>query len=245
MAILQRLERFASAPSDRATLLGQDHPVVAGLLNDLANSFVLQGEYAAARTLYEQALGVYQRRLGEASTLTTTVVYNLAIVNSELGDFLESKRQFEFVIATWARVLSPDHPYVARGRSALADMLKMQGLYSDAKINYERALAIRERTLAKNHRDVARTLTMLATTEASLGHLQTALELSTRAVTIWEQSDERDTRRATDALVVHGGLQAAQGDYVAARESQERALAIADASSAPPIRGVRSAGRPG
>ena len=169
---------------------------------------------------------MYERRVGSDNLNTTTAVYNLAIVNGALGDFVEARRLFVRVISTLERIVAPDHPFLARALAAFAETLAEAGLDKEAKPYYERALVIRERALGEKHRDVARTLSMLATTEAKLGNLDRAIALSTRAVSIWEQSNERETRRAADALGLHGTFQANQGNYETARRSYDRALVI-------------------
>jgi tetratricopeptide (TPR) repeat protein len=66
--------------------LGRDHPLVADCLNDLAGTLLIQGEYVAARPLYQRALTIYDRRLGPANLPAATVLYNLAILHTSLGD---------------------------------------------------------------------------------------------------------------------------------------------------------------
>ena len=71
---------------------GPDHPAVAIQLNDVATTLLLQGEYASARPLYERAMRMYERRFGPDYVGVTTAVYNLALLNSELGDQQEARR---------------------------------------------------------------------------------------------------------------------------------------------------------
>ena len=202
--------------------MGKDHPAVGLFLNDLAISFTQEGDYAAARLLYERALRIYQRRLGDSSTLTPTVIYNLASVNAVLTNFSEARRQFNQAIASWERIFNPQHPNVARGLTALAEMLSAQGLDTDAKAVYQRALIIREQAKVRNQRDIARTLILLAATEAKLGNSAHALELSSQVVRMFDES-EPDGRRAADALLRQGSLQVFAGDFRAAQESYLRA----------------------
>ena len=106
-----------------------------------------------ARVLYQRALAIHKRRLGEQSALATNVIYNLALVNAALTNYGEARRQYDQAIAAWDRL---ENSNVARALTGLAEMLSSQGLDSQAKVFYERSIAIRERPATRNQRDLAR-----------------------------------------------------------------------------------------
>ena len=59
-------------------MLGERHPDTAASLNNLAVLLEAQGDYAAAKPLYEQALAIHKAVLGERHPDTATSLNNLA-----------------------------------------------------------------------------------------------------------------------------------------------------------------------
>lgn len=201
---------------------GPDHPKVAIQLNDLANTFLLQGDYARARALYERARATYERRLGADHIGASTASYNLALLNVKLGDFAEARRGLLSVLATCERTLGPENPNVARASSALAGLLANHGFDREAQPYFERALAIRKRQLGSEHPYVAVTLSAWAASLARSGQLARAHELSRRALGIWEVAGARDM--LADGLVDHARIQLRRGELADAERAYRKAL---------------------
>ena len=132
---------------------GPDHPAVALQLNDLANSLTHQADYVGARSLFERALQIYQRLGSDGGA--TAAAYNLAVVESRLGDYAEAERLYQQVIATWTKVRGPQSEDVVDGLFALADLREVQGQLAEAKELYEQALQIREMTVGGESLNVA------------------------------------------------------------------------------------------
>ncbi|OBQ14090.1 MAG: hypothetical protein AN482_02890, partial [Anabaena sp. LE011-02] len=61
----------------RQKLLGDDHPDVASSLNNLAGLYYSQGKYNEAEPLYQQALNIFEQRLGVDHPHTIIVRGNL------------------------------------------------------------------------------------------------------------------------------------------------------------------------
>ena len=74
-------------------MLGPDSLVVALHVNDLAGAYHQAGDYSRARPLYERALKSFAREPGPTDRMAT-VVFNLALLNARLGDFLEARRLY-------------------------------------------------------------------------------------------------------------------------------------------------------
>jgi len=204
--------------------LGETHPRFAVQLNDLANNFQLQNEFAPARALYEEARRGYVARLGARSNGATVTSMNLALLDARVGDYSQARQGLEQVISTWTQTLGPNHPNVARAESALASLLTIQGLHVQARRLHAAVLRVRERAYGPHHPLVARTLSNLAASVSRLGQPRQALELSARALRIWEASGSEDG--LAEALVTHAEILSSNGDERAASDGYRRALEI-------------------
>ncbi len=69
----------------RKEVLGKHHPDYASSLNNLAGVFESQGDYAAARLLYEMALAIMKEVLGERHPDYASSLNNLAGVLESRG----------------------------------------------------------------------------------------------------------------------------------------------------------------
>ena len=66
-------------------VLGERHPDTATSLNNLAVLLEAQGDYAAAKPLYEQALAIHKAALGERHPDTANSLNNLAVLLGRRG----------------------------------------------------------------------------------------------------------------------------------------------------------------
>jgi CHAT domain-containing protein/tetratricopeptide (TPR) repeat protein len=246
-APVAKLGEFGAALQLRArareiveSALGESHPMVAGYLNDLAISYVLAGDYSRARTLYERALSVYERNHGSLDG-AATFTHNLADVSGRLGDY-DSAAKYELrAIALWTQAFGAEHPFVATGVTALAEIRLAQRRSLDALKLLRRALAVRERMFGPVHLEVARTLTQLASAYVHVGAVPTAETLSARAVQIWESSDARNSLDFANALSTRGDALTAAGDHLGARQLYGRALDLLLTLAGPDHRTVAEA----
>ena len=71
----------------RKKSLGEEHPDVAGSLNNLALLYKSQGEYEKAEPLYVEALEMYKKLLGEEHPSVATSINNLAGLYDAQGKY--------------------------------------------------------------------------------------------------------------------------------------------------------------
>jgi tetratricopeptide (TPR) repeat protein len=204
--------------------LGADHPRFAVQLNDLAISFQAQGEFSTARTLYERARSIYERRLGVDSNAATVVTFNLGLLYTRMGAYVDARRALDRVVATWTRILDPQHPNVARALSAVAELLAEQNQHARARLFYTRALRIREQ--CPGRRTSVRCAHALescldrGSTAAAAGSAD-AVESGAAHL---EQS--RAPEGLSEALVTHARILSRTGDNSGAGLAYRRALDI-------------------
>ena len=91
-------------------MLGERHPDTADSLNNLAELLRSQGDYAAAKPLYEQALAIRKAVLGERHPDTATSLNNLAVLLQAQGDYAAAKPLFEQALAIDKEALGETPP---------------------------------------------------------------------------------------------------------------------------------------
>ena len=227
----------------RKEVLGERHPDYATSLSDLAALLKAQGDYAAARPLFEQALAIRKQVLGVRHPYYAAGLNNLALLLDSQGDYAAARPLYEQALAINKEVLGERHADYATSLNNLASLLEAQGDYAAARPLYEQALAIYEEVLGERHPQYAAGLDNLA----SLLWAQAfyAAGLNNLASLLWAQGDYAGARPLVEqALAIRKELLGerhpdyakslnnlamllkSQGDYAAARPRFEQALAI-------------------
>ena len=101
-----------------------------------------QGDYAAAKPLYEQALAIRKAVLGKHHPLTAQTLHNLALLLDDQGDSAAAKPLFEQALAIRKRFLGKRHPDTAICLYNLAFLLWAQGDLAEAEPLLRKALEI-------------------------------------------------------------------------------------------------------
>ena len=140
-------QALASAEAGRAT---RHRPS----LNNLAAA-TAQGDYAAAKPLYEQALAIRKAGAGRAPPRHRHQPEQPGGAAQAQGDYAAAKPLYEQALAIRKAVLGERHPDTATSLNNLAELLQAQGDYAAAKPLYEQALAIRKAVLGERHPDTA------------------------------------------------------------------------------------------
>ncbi|WP_287729688.1 tetratricopeptide repeat protein, partial [Microcystis sp. M040S2] len=71
----------------RKQQLGDNHPLTATSLNNLAELYRVQGRYSEAEPLYKQALAIIKQQLGDNHPLTAQSLNNLALLYRVQGRY--------------------------------------------------------------------------------------------------------------------------------------------------------------
>lgn len=137
------------------TNYGKDHPYFASSLCNVGLVLKEQGQTEAAKPLYEQALVIYQRSLGEAHQSTRIARQNLAIVHRQL-------KEFELALPLMAENLAgvkaekgERSPEAANALYLVAGLKKDLGSLDEAENLYLEALNILLEVYGDEHASVA------------------------------------------------------------------------------------------
>jgi tetratricopeptide (TPR) repeat protein len=101
------------------TRLGEEHPHLAGSLNNLAALYSDQGRYSEAEPLYIQALALSKRLLGEEHPAVATSLNNLAYLYSDQRRYSDAEPLYIQALALRERVLGVNHPNTVTARKNL------------------------------------------------------------------------------------------------------------------------------
>ncbi len=207
-------------------LLGEEHPLVATSLNNLAQLYDNQGQYAEAETLYQQALALYRSLLGEEHPWVATSLNNVGALYRNQGLYAEAEPLLQQALALRIRLLGEEHPLVATSIDNLARLYKNQGRYAEAEPLLQQALALRIRLLGEEHPDVATSIHNLAQLYDNQGRYAEAEPLYQQALALSRRllgEEHPDVATSIDNLA---RLYRTQGRYAEAEPLHQQALAL-------------------
>ncbi len=182
------LQLAAEAVRRSSDLHGIDSRQVAVSLWNLGHVRWGRAEYAAARLLFEDALGIGESQLGRDDPLLVEILYGLAEVHRLEGD-LETSEALHRRGLRIAEDLGSDGRAVGQALNGLANVIADQGDPDVVAVSlYRQSAAMREDALGDYHPDVAVSLHNLAYQLYWEGHYREALSVGDRALGIQDKS---------------------------------------------------------
>src|SRR5262249_44986109 len=100
---------------------------------------------------------------------------DLAVAQTQLGDYDAAEKTFAEGLGILTRVLGEDHPEIASGMENLGNIWYRKGEYAKTAEQLEKVLAIRRRALGDDAEPVARTTANLGSVYAASGNDVAAL----------------------------------------------------------------------
>jgi len=164
---------------------GNEHPVLAIILNILAQSFQGQGRFTEAENLFIEALQMSKRLLGEKHIVVAIVLNNLAELFQRQGHFIKAEPLYIEAIEALQmskRLLGEEHIQVAASFNNLAELYNSQGRFTEAEPLFMKALQMSKNLLGEEHPNVAASLNYLARLYQNQGHLIEAEPLYIKAL---------------------------------------------------------------
>jgi tetratricopeptide (TPR) repeat protein len=222
----EALAEFRRALPLWESVLGEDHPMLARMHNNVAVAQAALGAYDEAKASLERALALTERTLGPDHPSVAASLANLADVHRTEGDYARARDLHERALAMRKRALGPYHADVAASLNDLAIIHRVTGEPEQARALLERALAVREKVLGPKHPDVGRTLLNLGNVLSDAGEPAEAGALYERALAIQEEAFGPDHPDVAAVLVNLANARASTGLLEAGKALGERALAI-------------------
>ncbi len=205
---------------------GENSPLVAQSLNNLALLYRHLGLYEAARKLYERSLKI-RRTQTQDPALVATACNNLGLLLFETGEFPGAKRYLEEALGLLTKAFPGDNHFrIAVTLNILGNLLLDQGDLAGAAAAFERSRAIFQR-LGPKLPDAGSTRNSLGIVLEKMDRLPEARAQFRGALEIFE----RVNARADAATVRHNmaGLLEREGKLQEAADEFERVLALRQA----------------
>jgi CHAT domain-containing protein/Tfp pilus assembly protein PilF len=205
-------------------ILGEEHPGVADMLNNLAGLYMDQGRYAEAEPLYRQALEMSKRLLGEEDLDVATSLNNLAVLYQYQGRYAEAEPLYRQALEVREKTPLQWLPDMTPVLNGLAGLYESQGRYAEAQPLYRRALEINKRFWGEEHPNVATGLNNLAALYWSQGHYADAESLARKALEMRKRLLGEEHPDVATSLNDLAGLYESQGRYADAEPLYRQAL---------------------
>jgi len=229
---LHSMGRFHEATSALEEVLeirhrkwGDDSDETARAMANLAGLLSECGDYTKAREYYRMAIPVLAKTYGSDHPQTAVYYSNFASLLSEMGKYDEALTLCERAYSILASK-DENHPFVAKIRLNLAQMVLRKGNVVGARAHFERALSIVDQALG-DHPDTALCLNNIGNfLRQELGDFIAARPYLERALAIRKKvlgANHPDTATTLNNL---GQLLEGIGDSSVARKCYEEALSI-------------------
>ena len=167
--------------------LGEDHPKVATIYNNIGVLYRNQGKYEEALTYNKKALSIRVKALGKDHPSTAITYNNMAYVYCEQGMYKEALKYYEKALEIRESMLGKDHPDTARTYNNLAVCYDEQGNYEEAIRYYKLTIPIFEKKLGEEHPETAMAYNNLATVYRAQGNDDEALKYYKKSKKIQEK----------------------------------------------------------
>lgn len=159
---------------------GADSDKVAPALNNLAEYYRLNEDYAGAEPLLRRSYDLNKKALGDSSPKVADSANDLAILYKEMGKEKESRDMYAASLAV--REKSPaDSADLATALSNMARSYRQDGDYAKSEELYKRALSMREKVFGPQSPEVAAVLRNYSVLLKAMGRKPEAKELDKRA----------------------------------------------------------------
>ena len=178
--------RFAKAAGLYAALEGDHRTEIAEALMNQAFALVQAQDFARVPQLYARASALTLGKYGSRHVKSAKAIHNEAFGNFSVGNPDAAMRKMEQAIATYRRVLEPNHPNLAAAEILMGRIYSEQGRHDLSVASLNRARAIFGTLYGADNPSVADVDFYAAEAEAAAGRWQTALRLTDRVKRVYD-----------------------------------------------------------
>jgi serine/threonine protein kinase len=170
----------------RRKLLGNQSPLVAASLDNLARTLRSEGKFAEAETTQREALAIRRNLFGEENADVATSLHNLANLLSDQNKLAESENMHREALAIRKRLYGDEQPDVASSLYDLARVLRVEGKLAESETLQRQSLAVRRKLLGNEHRRVGDSLDELSRVLLDEKRFPEAETAARECLAIWE-----------------------------------------------------------
>jgi eukaryotic-like serine/threonine-protein kinase len=221
--------------------LGDDHPRVALLQNNLAIVAENMGDFRQAEALFRDALARDQTAYGERHPETALTKGNYGLLLQREGRLAEAEPLLRDAVSIRLSLYGPEHYNVAYTRVSLAMLLHDKGDLNGSEKEFRQALAIYDASLPTNHQYRAALLMHFARLLVDRGKIAEALARSDESVKIWTATSPAGSPQTALAHAIHAYALEHQGKSHEAAAELDAAVPILVKARGPDDTTVRRA----
>jgi CHAT domain-containing protein/tetratricopeptide (TPR) repeat protein len=215
---------FEQAVASAEAAAGKDSPIMAPMLESIAELQSEQWNYEAARSLLERSLAIHTKTASYSPDTATTLI-KLGRVRRNLGDHPGARDDFEKALAILTRVYGAGDPGTNPALAALGALKATQGDVPAARHYYEQMLAQSRKKWGEDSDKVVGALNQLSSLLLDQGDYANARAYAQRTWMITRKASGANHPFTVSALYKLAIISRADGDGPAARSYYEQALA--------------------
>ena len=210
----------------RQRYLGEEHPLIAEALSNLAVVVDQQGQSRAAIKLYRQALALRETYLRLDHPAIAATLVGLGGALARIGEVDESEAVYARALNIDRKAFGEESPRVATILHNLGVSARQRGELERAYKLYTESLQIRRKSLGSEHPEVADSLNALAILDKLRGDDERALGRYHEALEIREGQLGGEHPRVASTLGSLANLQIRRGEFSEALPYLRRAQRI-------------------
>jgi serine/threonine protein kinase/Tfp pilus assembly protein PilF len=205
---------------------------VAAVLDDLAQIYSREQQWALAKQTYERALDVDRRVLGDDHPRVAMHLHNLAVVAQNMGDLKLAEELYRDAIQRQERAYGSRHPQTAAAKGNYGLLLQREGRLAEAEVQLRSALDVTLALHGPDHYKVGYARVSLAMLLHDQGKLPAAEGEFRQALAIYAKSLPANHQYRAAALMHFARLLVDRGKSAEALALSEESLNIWNSTSA-------------
>ena len=199
---------------------------VSQVLDDLATVYEREQRWDLAKQMYERALGIDRRVLGDEHPRVASHLHNLAIVAQNMGDLKRAESLYRDAIASEERAFGSQHPETAAARGNYGLLLEREGRLAEAEPMLRGALDVALKVYGADNFNVGYARVSLAMALQDKGSLREAEDQFRQALAVYDTSLPTNHQYRAAALMYLARLLVDRGTPGEALPLSEQALSI-------------------
>ena len=214
------------AISLRKVILGEKHLDYAQSLNNLANLYLVRGNFAQAEPLYKASLKIRKEVLGEKHPEYANTLDNLAVLYKNMGNYAKAELLYQENLKIRKENLGEKNLDYAIALNNAGVLYNEMGNYVQAEALYKESIKIYKETVGNKHPAYAAALHNLAVFYSATGNYTQVVPLYEESLQIRKAVLGNKHADYAQTLTNFAYVYASMGKYAHAQELLEESLKI-------------------